>query len=205
LELKPFFEYVCDTLPFVTWHRPDEELLVLGYLPVTWTCPMDFYQWADNFMGLVFTMGAHLRRYIAEDDPEHAAAMLDNIIAMVQIARRQADPEDAEYVKRGGDRRSEGIKVSSTRPSPKSASERNSISGTLRRLARSRPDLLARVESGELSAYAAAVEAGIRKRMVKIPVDTPDAAIKAGLRYFTLAEMKQALAALVADGVIDAR
>ena len=34
---------------------------------------------------------------------------------------------------------------------------------TLRRLAKSRPDLLSRVESGELSANAAAIEAGFRK------------------------------------------
>ena len=40
-----------------------------------------------------------------------------------------------------------------------SSSERNSKPGTLRRLARSHPDLLARVESGELSAHAA-VDAG---------------------------------------------
>jgi len=35
---------------------------------------------------------------------------------------------------------------------------------TLRRLARDRPDLLAKVEAGELSAHAAAIEAGFRKK-----------------------------------------
>ncbi len=99
------------------------------------------------------------------------------------LARRQTDPASPEFVKRGGDRKSEGIKVSNTdfdrKSSPK---ERNSKPGTLRRLARSRPDLLARVESGELSAHAAAVQAGIRKPMRSIPVDTPEAAIRALLR-----------------------
>lgn len=70
--------------------------------------------------------------------------------AAVAIARRQTDPASPEFVKRGGDRKSEGIKVSNTdfdrKSSPK---ERNSKPGTLRRLARSRPDLLARVESGD--------------------------------------------------------
>ena len=95
-------------------------------------------------------------------------------------ATRQTDPASPEFVKRGGDRKSEGIKVSNTdfdrKSSPK---ERNSKPGTLRRLARSRPDLLARVESGELSAHAAAVQAGIRKPMKSIPVDTPPEALQA--------------------------
>jgi len=39
----------------------------------------------------------------------------------------------------------------------------NSTSYTLRRLARERPDLLARVETGEMSANKAAIEAGFRK------------------------------------------
>ena len=65
------------------------------------------------------------------------------------LARRQTDPASPEFVKRGGDRKSEGIKVSNTdfdrKSSPK---ERNSKPGTLRRLARTRPDLLARIEAG---------------------------------------------------------
>ena len=40
----------------------------------------------------------------------------------------------------------------------------NSLDYTLRRLTRDRPDLLARYESGELSANAAAIEAGFRKK-----------------------------------------
>ena len=114
--------------------------------------------------------------------------------AAVAIARRQTDPASPEFVKRGRDRKSEGIKVSNTyfyrKSSPK---ERNSKPGTLRRLARSHPDLLARVESGELSAHAAAVQAGIRKPMRSIPVDTPEAAIRALLRVFTVTDLAQAL------------
>jgi hypothetical protein len=39
---------------------------------------------------------------------------------------------------------------------------------TLRRLARDRPDLLAKVESGELSPNAAAIEAGFRKKLTPL-------------------------------------
>ena len=50
-----------------------------------------------------------------------------------------------------------------------SGNERNSKSGLLRRLARSRPDLLERVKRGELSANKAAIEAGFRVRTYMYP------------------------------------
>jgi hypothetical protein len=39
------------------------------------------------------------------------------------------------------------------------------------RLERDRPDLAARVEHGELSAHAAAIEAGFRERTITVPLD----------------------------------
>lgn len=44
------------------------------------------------------------------------------------------------------------------------------------RLAREFPELNARVEAGELSPYAAAVRAGIRRRMIGIPKDSVEMA-----------------------------
>lgn len=110
--------------------------------------------------------------------------------AAVAIARRQTDPASPEFVKPEGGRPKKKT-VSNT--NSLSGSERVSKPGTLRRLSRSRPDLLARVESGELSAHAAAVQAGIRKPMRSIPVDTPEAAIRALLRVFTVTDLAQAL------------
>lgn len=49
----------------------------------------------------------------------------------------------------------------------------NSQAATLRRLRKSRPDLHAKVLAGELSANAAAIEAGFRKKMLSVPVDMP--------------------------------
>jgi hypothetical protein len=66
---------------------------------------------------------------------------------------------------------------------------------TLDRLKRERPDLLKRVDAGELSANAAAIEAGFRKPKATIPVDTPDAAIGALLRRFSHDELDSALRA----------
>jgi hypothetical protein len=72
--------------------------------------------------------------------------------------------------------------------------DRNQQSGLLRRLAKQgRDDLLDRVASGELSPNAAAVEAGLRRRMRSIPVDSPNAAIQALLKVFTVEQLLSAL------------
>lgn len=47
----------------------------------------------------------------------------------------------------------------------------------LARLKRDRPDLAAKVVAGELSAHAAAVEAGFRKRYLQVPADDLQAAL----------------------------
>jgi hypothetical protein len=51
----------------------------------------------------------------------------------------------------------------------------------LARLERERPDLAARVRTGELTAYGAAIEAGFRKSMIMVPED-PEGAADAILR-----------------------
>jgi hypothetical protein len=70
----------------------------------------------------------------------------------------------------------------------------NSESYLRRRLRRDRPDLLVRVDDGELSANAAAVEAGFRKPTASVPVDTADAAVRALLRRFDCTTLTDALA-----------
>jgi hypothetical protein len=72
--------------------------------------------------------------------------------------------------------------------------DRNQQTGLLRRLAKQgRDDLLDRVASGELSPNAAAVEAGLRRKMKSIPVDSPNAAIQALLKVFTVEQLLSAL------------
>lgn len=62
------------------------------------------------------------------------------------------------------------------------------------RIKRDHPDIAARVANGEFkSIRAAALEAGIVKPMRSIPVDTPEAAIRALLRVFTVTDLAQAL------------
>lgn len=59
-----------------------------------------------------------------------------------------------------------------------------SVSSAVRRLHRERPDLLGRVESGELSAHAAMIEAGFRDKAITIPAD-PRKAARRLARHFT--------------------
>lgn len=63
----------------------------------------------------------------------------------------------------------------------------------LRRLARDRPDLLDKVEAGDLTPNAAAIEAGFRRPMKSIPVDSPENAVRALLRIFTVDELLRAV------------
>ena len=62
------------------------------------------------------------------------------------------------------------------------------------RIKRDHPEIAARVANGEFkSIRAAALEAGIVKPMRSIQVDTPEAAIRALLRVFTVTDLAQAL------------
>ena len=62
----------------------------------------------------------------------------------------------------------------------------------LARLKRDPPDLARQVIDGAISAHAAAIEAGIRKRMKSVPIDSPDAAVGALLRVFSTGEILMA-------------
>ena len=64
---------------------------------------------------------------------------------------------------------------------------------TLRRLKRDNPELARKVIDGELTANAAAVEAGFRRKMKSIPVGSAKMAITALLRVFTKCELIDAI------------
>lgn len=72
----------------------------------------------------------------------------------------------------------------------------NTRAYTLDRLSRERPDLYQRVVGKELSANAAAIEAGWRKRAVSVQAD-PDAAINFILRHFSDEERAYIVRALL--------
>jgi hypothetical protein len=66
----------------------------------------------------------------------------------------------------------------------------------MRRLNRDRPDLAQAVAEGRLSANAAAIEAGFRRRKVSVPVDVPESTARTLRRYMSpeqLAELARLL------------
>jgi hypothetical protein len=59
----------------------------------------------------------------------------------------------------------------------------NTVGYAVRRLGRKRPELLARVEAGELSANRAMVEAGFRPHTMTIPIDPEVAARRIAVHF----------------------
>ena len=96
--------------------------------------------------------------------------------AAVQAAREQPLREEPG--------RPEGKNVRNTNIKPSTQDQ----TYTLRRLARDRPELLDRVEAGELSPNAAAIEAGFRRRTWTAPHDIERLA-DALMRRYTAAEL----------------
>ena len=156
----------------------------------------EYFQQPAEFVDSV-TAGVRLLRESGHQGPISAEEARQ---AEVSHARRQADPADPEFVRPQGGRKPDNETTSNTKRLRGSVDK----PGTLRSLARSRPDLLERYEAGELSANAAAVEAGFRRPMRSVPVDTPDNAVRALLRVFTIDDLAQAIGrqaeALVARG-----
>ena len=103
--------------------------------------------------------------------------------ALTKTAQAQTDENSEEYVKRGP--KPSGEMFGSTKQLSEEANAKPYI---LRRLARERPDLLERYERGELSANAAAIEAGFRKR------PTPFEIVKAQIPKLSDAEWQALIA-----------
>lgn len=74
-----------------------------------------------------------------------------------------------------------------------------SASYTVSRLQHESPELFEKVKAGELSANAAAIQAGFRKKMVSVVVGDPFSAARSLLRHYDADELVEALRA-VNDG-----
>jgi hypothetical protein len=91
-------------------------------------------------------------------------ARLTPVVPKTVILMRKVPDADRQYRRPGGRPKTvdNGPRdVNGFRPTG------NSVAAALRRLERRRPDLLDRVLAGELSAHAAMVEAGFRKRRLR--------------------------------------
>ena len=68
VNLKPYAELIRETLPRVEWLGEGEHVLYSATYHVDWTCPSDFFEWADSYLGHSLSIGKFLTEYIAEAD-----------------------------------------------------------------------------------------------------------------------------------------
>ena len=119
-----------------------------------------------------------MRRYIAEEDPTHAAVLLEQSLTAIEKVKETM--AKAPELKPTGRPRADDEKGKDSLPFRNKGQTKERLAA---RLKRDHPDIAARVANGEFkSIRAAALEAGIVKPMRSIPVDTPEAAIRALLR-----------------------
>jgi hypothetical protein len=136
----------------------------------------------------IFTRCDSFRDFIEAEAPEGLGA------TVVQLERLVTDDPDAVLALRNALKAPHGgTRESKTAISRLGQQGSDSLPRTLDRLHRNRPDLYERVKAGELSANAAAIEAGWKRRMASIPVDSPESAIKALERRFTRQQLIDAL------------
>lgn len=125
-------------------------------------------------------IGVDVLRRLVRDDP----AALDALDRAVQRPN-------------GGDRKSDKAKIrfNNVKTDPPAG---NSESAALRRLRKDRPDLHTRVLANELTAHAAAVQAGFRPKTVTIRLDRPES-IAATLKKHLDAKQRQQLLNLLKE------
>jgi hypothetical protein len=115
--------------------------------------------------------------------------------ATVEIVERLVRGNlEAERLLRLATKRRPGRQQSGNNMTPSRRSKGDRRDYILDRLHRDgRNDLLARIQAGELSPHAAAIEAGFRHRTVQARVDSPEHAVRALLRHFTADQLRHAL------------
>ncbi len=91
---------------------------------------------------------------------------------------QHSEPEEVNY---------DNVIVNQPADPPKPPPCGNSVSYTVRRLKRERPDLFERVKAKEMTANAAALEAGFREKQITIPAD-PRKAARRLVRHFSREE-----------------
>jgi hypothetical protein len=127
---------------------------------------------------LVVDAAELIAAYIAAGEPEINRADLAPSTPLANGPQRW-EPDEAislegavKLGRHGGDRRSEEARDQGGNTTLK-PEEKNTVKHTLARLRRDRPDLAGRVEDGEISANAAAIEAGFRRKLTPMQIIEP--------------------------------
>ena len=130
-------------------------------------------------------MYAELGHESVEDFVRNGLGLDPKMVGWAINGIRSIRPEEPISFKRaialgqhGGDRRSERAEDQGYNVTLNPGERGHARDYTLARLHRDRPDLAEKVETGELSANAAAIEAGFRKRYRQVPADPLEAVLK---------------------------
>ena len=115
--------------------------------------------------------------WLKHNEPDAAVAISD-VKSKVAAAREKPLPDVGPLTE---EEKANGYNITNSRGT--------GTDYTLRRLARDAPEMLDRIESGELTVNQAAIEAGIRKRQIQVPVGDARAVMRRLLRHYQLDEL----------------
>jgi len=143
MDLDEYTQLVVKTLPEVEWLQPGSEFEVMGYMPVSWTCASEFFDWADSYLGHVFSLGSFLREYIAEHEPVEREKLLKakevQIAEKLKEARENPLPAADQGTAPRNPAGRKGRETDNNIIRPRQGTDQTY---TLRRLARDKPELL---------------------------------------------------------------
>lgn len=139
-------------------------------------------------------MHENFMSFITSKPREGLGETVENIIKICRDDKYVLDKID-ELTQRpnGGDRKTEEYKISLYNIQTDNAPTGTSTQSALRRLRKDRPDLHEQVINNKLTAHAAMIQAGFRKKTVTVPVDNVDKCVEYIKKYFTIAEIMEAL------------
>jgi hypothetical protein len=154
--------------------------------------------------------GQSLREMLEAPPPHGAGVKADDVLRLIEFTHPHETNNRAKHKTLEDMRRVVRSELHEAASAPGRPAKGNNITFsseqrgtsedyTLRRLRRDRPDLVERVFEGELSANAAAIEAGFRDKAITIPFN-PEGAARALARKFTIDELHR-LVELLADRI----
>jgi hypothetical protein len=146
------------------------------------------------------------RKFLQEPHPKGLGISPDQLLAVLHRFRHPHEDKDAEtreWMGKLRERLARLLPGRAGRPHARTDSVLRYQSDTaeriMRRLNRDRPDLARAVAEERLSANAAAIEAGFRRRKVSVPVDSPEAVTRTLRRHMSPEDLAL-VAKLITEG-----
>jgi len=176
-DFRTFAERARERIPLITFPvKPD----VLDHT-FEWNSMSDVYAFGDDWSGGIFNFSHFFEAIVQERDVEKRGQMADDVQAVLKSG--PGAPKGNVNAAGKAEHNSGNARI-------ESLGKRNDSDYVLARLHRDRPDLEARVLAKELSANAAAIEAGFRERTITVPLN-PEKAARILRKYFSADQLAQ--------------